>query len=627
MRPLAIYVSAILLTHGVRAAEGDDAAPRLRRPAALAVQGDRLFVANRCSGSVSIVALTDRKVVGEADIAKQLEDIVCIPESNRLLAVDSGAEELLLLEPKENSISVVERLPIRGSLVTVQVASDGAFCSVASLWARRVTLIEIRDGQSAAEAPHLAIRSSIDLPFAPRLQWLSKDGTRLVVADSFGGKLAAIDPQTRRLLAVRSLDGHNIRGLAADHHEQELLVAHQMLNEAVPTTRDRIFWGNLMQNLLRSVTVDDLFAEDAIDSKEHAIPSPDLSRWSLYPLGRPGAATGDPAAIAVTQDGKAILALSGVNQIAFRTAPLQPFFHRPVGRRPSDVALDEEGRFAYVASMFDDSISVFDFEAGDVIDTISLGSQPELTEADHGEMMFYDATFSLDGWYSCHSCHTDGHTSGLRNDNLSDETYGAPKRVLSLLGVGDTAPWTWSGGQESLEDQSRKSITVTMRDHEGLHATDENIAALAAYMRTLSPPPSLLQARGEVDEAAEERGSQVFQSQGCAECHRPPTYTTPDVYDINLADEQGRREFNPPSLRGVSQRDALFHDNRASSLEDVLIKFKHPSGAGELPPSQRADLLHFLRSLWLRHPRVCSSGCAGREMSRRGSSLFSSTRR
>jgi YVTN family beta-propeller protein len=383
--------------------------------------------------------------------------------------------------------------------------------------------------------------------------------------------------------------------LAADHDEKELIVAHQMLSEAVPTTRDRIFWGNLMQNLVRSIPLEDLF-ESGADNAPEATPPQDLSRWSLYPLGRPGAATGDPAAIAIASDGKAVLALGGVGQIAFRTAPLQPFFHRPVGRRPVAVVFDPEERFAYVANMFDDSISVFDFQTGEVTETISLGPRPELSLADRGEMMFHDASFSLDGWYSCHSCHTDGHSNGLRNDNLTDETYGAPKRVLSLLGVGDTAPWAWSGAQQSLEEQTRKSITVTMRDHEERHATAENLAALAAYLRTAAPPPSLLAARGQIDEAARERGRQVFHAQGCADCHRPPTYTTQAAYDVDLVDEQGRREFNPPSLRGVSQRDGLFHDNRAAGLEEVLTRFNH-GGAGSLPPQDQADLLHFLQSL------------------------------
>ena len=51
---------------------------------------------------------------------------------------------------------------------------------------------------------------------------------------------------------------------------------------------------------------------------------------------------------------------------------------------------------------------------------------------------------------SCHSCHPDGHTNGLLNDNLGDGNFGAPKRVLSLLGVGQTGPWAWNGGVADL---------------------------------------------------------------------------------------------------------------------------------------------------------------------------------
>ena len=41
-----------------------------------------------------------------------------------------------------------------------------------------------------------------------------------------------------------------------------------------------------------------------------------------------------------------------------------------------------------------------------------------------------------DDWYSCHSCHTDGHTTGeIGGNTLGDGHYGAPKRIMTLLGV------------------------------------------------------------------------------------------------------------------------------------------------------------------------------------------------
>ena len=98
--------------------------------------------------------------------------------------------------------------------------------------------------------------------------------------------------------------------------------------------------------------------------------------------------------------------------------------------------------------------------------TISLGPRPEPTAADRGERLFYSAKLSHDGWMSCHSCHTDGHTNSLLSDTLGDGSYGAPKRVPSLLGVAATGPWTWTGSIARLEDQVRKSIATTMHGTE-----------------------------------------------------------------------------------------------------------------------------------------------------------------
>ena len=83
----------------------------------------------------------------------------------------------------------------------------------------------------------------IDLPFAPRVQWLSPDESNLVVADAFSGQLGVIDVEMRRLISLRSIETHNIGGMAGSVDGRELLIAHQLLNDRVPTVRERIFWG------------------------------------------------------------------------------------------------------------------------------------------------------------------------------------------------------------------------------------------------------------------------------------------------------------------------------------------------------------------------------------------------
>ncbi|HZU35453.1 MAG TPA: hypothetical protein VFA18_06085, partial [Gemmataceae bacterium] len=64
---------------------------------------------------------------------------------------------------------------------------------------------------------------------------------------------------------------------------------------------------------------------------------------------------------------------------------------------------------------------------------------------------------------------------------------------------------------------------------------------------------------------------------------------------VGFADERGLRRFNPPSLRGVSQGRHFLHDNRAATLAEVFIKYRHKVGA--ISEDDLADLLRFLRSL------------------------------
>ena len=110
---------------------------------------------------------------------------------------------------------------------------------------------------------------------------------------------------------------------------------------------------------------------------------------------------------------------------------------------------------------------------------------------------------------SCQSCHTDGHTNGLLSDTLGDGSFGAAKKIPSLLGVGATAPWTWTGSITRLEDQVRKSIQTTMHGRETA-SNDDHVRALTAYLRSLPPlSPALTDAPGSADPSVS-RGRQCL---------------------------------------------------------------------------------------------------------------------
>ena len=553
-------------------------AAQLRRPVALvqAADGQRLFVANRDSGTISTIDTTTREVIGELAAGKRLADLVAIPGSDQLLAVDEAAHELFVLNSAGDSVEVAQRLSVSPYPVSICVAPNGKQATIASLWSRRLTFVEL--GEAAK------VVSVLDLPFAPRCQLLLPQG-QLLVADSFSGRLAMIDPASKQVVATREFPGHNIRGLGVSPNGEMLIVSHQMLNELAHSIRNDIHWGLLMSNDLRWLKVESFLTGGK--SLYHGA--------HMHPLGESGKGGGDPGGVDVAADGTVCVAISGVGQVAIGKEGDFSMYRVNVGRRPTAVRIATNGQTAFVANTFDDSISVVDLAGRKIAATISLGPQPDLSLVQQGELLFHNAKLSHDGWMSCQSCHTDGHANGQMNDNFSDRSFGAPKRVLSLLGgVKDTLPLAWNGQVQTLARQIHNSVENTMQREETVPS--EQIQAIAAYVNSLERPPPLDVLRGTQDTAAVERGRLVFAKHDCARCHAPPTYTTPDAYDVGLKDAQGNTEFNPPSLRGLSHRGPFFHDNSAATLEEVFLQRGHPNGA-EYSESEASDLAAFLRGL------------------------------
>ncbi len=565
-----------------------------RHPVAIAAAGDRLFIANRDRGSVSVVSKNTLAVEGEYRVGVRLSDIVTVPHSATLLATDRQANQLLLVSTAQPG-RVLQRLKTPMTPVNVVVSGDGAWCSVACLWSRRVSLVDIQQRQ-------LKPRAVVDLPFAPRLQWLAPDQKTLVVAAAFSGDLAIIDVAKAKIISRRSLDNHNvhshnIRGMGLNHTGDRLLISHQMLHSRVPTLRERVFWGAVVSNVIKSVELKELLtvAPDP-DTAAADKPPVEVAHWELHPTGEPGRAGGDPGAVLETPAGETIVLLSGVNEVGIRRRNELDFQRLEVGAGPVAMSLNADRRRLYVVSRFDDTLHVVDVASRQVTHRIALGQAPPLTEAARGEQLFFDARLSLDGWFSCHSCHIDGHTSDANNDNMGDDSIGAPKRIPTLLGVGDSAPWAWNGKQKSLRQQVHKSIKLTMIGDEKRTIKDADVAAISAFIKTLAPPPSLAAAREPTDPEAVAAGKKVFAAAGCNKCHAAPAFTTSQTYDVGLQDENGQSRFNPPGLRGVSQRQRFFHDGRATSLPDLLKAHDHPGTAG-LTASQRTALLAYLRSL------------------------------
>ena len=133
----------------------------------------------------------------------------------------------------------------------------------------------------------------------------------------------------------------------------------------------------------------------------------------MHPVGEAGKRCRRPGAIASTSTGQIAVVLAGVGEIGFFPENDSAFRRVALGGRPTEVVMTTRWRPRYVADELSDTISVVDVKAAQRIPEIRLGPQPQLSLADHGERLFYNGRLSHDGWMSCHSCHTDGHSNGL----------------------------------------------------------------------------------------------------------------------------------------------------------------------------------------------------------------------
>ncbi len=575
-----------------------------RQPIALLpLDGSRMLVATKLTGELFQIdaspdsdASTNRTVF--ADPAMHFGDLCYLTKdliAATALITDGGAANgrvLILRRENDQTWRIQQTLSVTDELVDVAFDAESNRLAATGLWSHRLfvweavqtNLLEFSDNPIAT-----------DLPFAGgQLAFLGlQEQTapeHLLVSDAMGNGIVVLNWKTQRILKYHSLHDHNITKLVISHDGTFVGLSCQLLNEFIPTVRGEITWGAMISNNSRWIR-----AEKLLHSDGEAVYSGSLFK----PLGAVGNGSGTPTCLAVSPNGQIAVTAGGSNRVALPASLNDKFQFLATGMYPVACAFTSTEDQLVIANQFDDSLTIVNL-AEMTPRQVELGALRPPTLVELGEQKFHDTGLSHDNWMSCASCHVRGHSSGLLNDNLTDHTQGTPKRVLTLLGQADTAPYSWLGEQATLEKQVEHSIRSTMAsDHEVDH---EDVVAISAYVRTLKTPPSVLAARanGQFDEDTKRsiaRGKQLFEQQACGNCHAGQHYTTPDTYAVGLVDEASAKHFNPPSLLGVSQRESgLFHDGRAKSLEEVLEKYKHQV-SDTLDQSQRLDLITFLRSL------------------------------
>jgi len=585
------------------AAAPDEKTEPHRSPVALALSADgrRLLSANQTAGSVSLIDVESAKVLDEIPTGDKPAGVAIGPDGSRAVVAHWYGCDLALLGIQGDKLRVVGRVEVGPEPRGVAIGPDGKTAYVA---------LGVADEVARVDLDKLAVTARLPVGREPRGLALSADGSLLVVGNNRSQNVSVVDVASFRVVKTIPIEGYNLRQVAIDPNGRYAYVAN-MQSQSFATTENNIDLGWVVgQRLTR------------IDLKE---PEP-YDTLSLDPRGK---AASDAHGAAVGPDGKILaVSLGGTREVMlFRTDGKRlPWrsggsrdliapellgddgrFHRvELGGRPTGLVFAPDGKTLYVANYLADAVQVVDAESARLVETIPLGSPPELSLARKGEILFHDASRSFNQWYSCNTCHGDGHTGGLNFDTLNDgwQDLGSArtrsrKKTPTMRRVAHTAPWTWHGWQTSLEDSINESFTKSMR---GPKPTAEETRAVAAYLATLDYPknPYRLADGGLSPEA--ERGKAVFRSAkaGCYSCHSGPEFTDGKIHLIGLEEPDDVYEgYNPPSLRGVYDKYPYLHDGRASTLRDALSGPHRPemTGGEDLTERELSDLIAYLKTL------------------------------
>jgi YVTN family beta-propeller protein len=574
-----------------------------RSPIALALSRDgrRLLVANQTAGSVSLVDTQSAKVVAEIPTGDRPAGAAISPDGKRGLVTHWYGYDLAVLGIEHDQLKVTGRIEVGPEPRGVVIAPDGKTAYVAVGVANEIVQLSLDP---------LKMTGRVAVGREPRGIAISPDGKRLLAGNARSQEVSLLSTSPFKLERNVPIEGDNLRQVTISADGKLGYIAN-MKNRRFATTANNIDLGWVLgQRLTRvDLTADEPYATISLDPR--------------------GKAAADAHGVAISNDGKLlVVSLGGTHELMiFRTdrrrlpwrvdgsRDLIPqellsrdgrFRRVDLGGRPTEIAFAPDSRTLYVANYLADSVQVVDAEEARLVGTIPLGGPKTLSLARKGEILFHEARRSLNQWYSCNTCHSDGHTNGLDFDTLNDGRQDlstahlrSRKKVTSLRRVVHTGPWTWHGWQTELEEGMVESFTKSMQ---GPKPSAEDTKALIAYLGTLDYPRNPYRdASGRLSPEAE-RGKVVYSSPkaACNTCHGGPEFTDGKIHTVGLEEpDDAYRGYNPPSLRGLYDKDPYLHDGRSKTLREALSgphSAEAVTGLGELSQQELSDLLAYLKT-------------------------------
>ena len=113
----------VSLLVSLRTASAFEAAKHVRRPVSIAVVDAELWVANRDTGSISTLALSDGQLTGEAYVAASLADLELFSDQSLAVAIDPRRHEVVLLRNHNGKPEKIDHKRARAQLASAARAA------------------------------------------------------------------------------------------------------------------------------------------------------------------------------------------------------------------------------------------------------------------------------------------------------------------------------------------------------------------------------------------------------------------------------------------------------------------------------------------------------------------------
>jgi YVTN family beta-propeller protein len=622
--PRAAVAAGIVLALGAavlwpwRMADGGDTPDRSRSPTtpaaadnephrspvalALSTDGTRLLTANQTAGTVSLVDAKSGRVLHEIKSGDQPSGVALSKDGRRGAVTHWYGYDIGVLEIKDDIMVLAGRVAVGPEPRGVALSADGSTAYVAIGVTNEVARVDLN---SRKVTGRLAVGRE------PRGIAVAPDGSLLLVGNARSQNVSLVDVKNWTVKSTIPIDGDNLRQVTISTDGKAGYIAN-MRNRRFPTTRGNIDLGWVLGQRLTRVPLDGSVTYDTLS------------------LDTQGKAVSDAHGVAVSPDGKFLaIGFGGTHEVMIFRTDLKRLPWRTdgsrdliaselirkdgrlrrvdLGGRPTELAFAPDSKTLYVANYLTDAVQVVDAESAQLVKSIPLGGPKTLSLVRRGEILFHAGERSHNQWYSCNTCHSDGHTSGLEFDTLNDGRQDlsnahkrSRKKVPTLRRVTKTKPWTWHGWQTSLDDSMVESFTKSMQ---GTKPKTEDVKALIAYLDTLEYPKNPFRTPDGGLTPAAQRGQDVFRSAkgACNTCHGGPELTDGRIHEVGLEErDDAYRGYNPPSLRGVYDKDPYLHDGRAATLRAALSgphSAENVTALGELSGQELDDLIAYLKSL------------------------------